>query len=63
VILRELAGYEFSAAAIDEMVARRFAKSSEAARSDLDEVLRFTCETLAPALARTTDETRHLLAA
>jgi cobaltochelatase CobN len=65
-LLRDLAGCEFSSACIDGVIQQRFGPSdavNTAALVDLSRTLRFTCGTLAPDLARTTDETRHLLAA
>jgi cobaltochelatase CobN len=69
-LLRDLTECSFSPACIDSLIERRFAPLDEpraaglsAAATDLSRTLRFVCETLAPNLARTTDETRHLLAA
>jgi len=75
-LLKGLAATGFSPDSIDDLMRRRFASSAEwgaraagaaahgsAALTDLSHVLRFVCNTLAPNLARTTDETRHLLAA
>jgi len=69
-LLRDLAACAFSSPCIDGVIRRRFASSDEAgappdaaALMDLSRTLHFVCETLAPNLARTTDETRHLLAA
>jgi cobaltochelatase CobN len=69
-LLRDLAERAFSDTCIDGVIQRRFAPSDEppaaalsATETDLSRTLRFVCETLAPNLAQTTDETRHLLAA
>ena len=71
-LLRDLTECSFLPACIDSLIERRFAPSDEpctaglsaAVATDLlSRTLRFVCETLAPNLARTTDETRHLLAA
>ena len=73
-LLRDVAAHGFSTACIDSVSLRRFSPSDTwgdiaqvpvcaAALEDLSRTLRFVCETLAPNLARTTDETRHLLAA
>jgi cobaltochelatase CobN len=75
-LLRDLAGGAFSSACIDGVIRQRFAPSDGADAAalngaaldaagliDLSRTLRFACGTLAPDLARTTDETRHLLAA
>jgi cobaltochelatase CobN len=48
---------------VDEVIERRLAGCKPSELTDLSQTLRFVCETLAPNLARTTDETRHLLAA
>jgi cobaltochelatase CobN len=61
-MLEDLAGSAFSPSCVHEWVRRRFASSEEGV-ADLSHVLRFVCTTLAPNLARTTDETRHLLEA
>ena len=72
-LLVALAERGFSPDAVDAMVALRFAIASRAtegtaigagaALNSLRATLRFACEVLAPNLARTTDETRNLLAA
>src|SRR5258708_6625693 len=71
-LLRDLTECSFLPACVDSLIERRFAPSDEpctaglsvAVATDLlSRTLRFVCETLAPNLARTTDETRHLLAA
>ena len=62
-LLRDLAGGAFSPACVDGVIRRRFAPPDAAALTDLSRTLSFACGTLAPDLARTTDETRHLLAA
>jgi cobaltochelatase CobN len=62
-LLGELAAAEFAPAAVDGMIQERFAESEAFELADLSQTLGFVCETLAPNLARTTDETRHLLAA
>jgi cobaltochelatase CobN len=63
-LLRDLAGGAFSLTCVDGVIRRRFAAAPDAAALlDLSRTLRFACATLAPDLARTTDETRHLLAA
>jgi cobaltochelatase CobN len=76
-LLRDLAGCDFSTAHVAGVIERRFAPSggpslvaapsvlapSAAALTDLSRTLQFVCETLVPNLARTTDETRQLLAA
>ena len=69
-LLRDLAAGEFSSTLIDRVILRRFSSSDGAALAalsgsltDLARICRFVCETLAPNLAKTTDESRHLLAA
>ena len=69
-VLRDLAAGEFSSTLIDRVILRRFSSSDGAAfaalsgsLTDLAQICRFVCETLAPNLAKTTDESRHLLAA
>jgi cobaltochelatase CobN len=74
-LLRDLAGCAFSATCVEAVIQQRFAPSGgagaaldgaardTAALMDLSRTLHYVCETLAPNLARTTDETRHLLAA
>jgi cobaltochelatase CobN len=66
-LLRDLAGCAFSATCVESVIQQRFATSGAAqdpaALLDLSRTLHYVCETLAPNLARTTDETRHLLAA
>src|SRR6202042_2378364 len=68
-LLRDLAAVEFSSTLIDRVILRRFPSSDGAALAaprgsltDLAQICRFVCETLAPNLAKTTDESRHLLA-
>jgi cobaltochelatase CobN len=66
VLLQDLVKTEFSGAGADDMIRRRFAsleQDAAAALTDLSRIMRFVCETLAPNLASTTDETRYLLAA
>jgi cobaltochelatase CobN len=55
----------FALEAVEAVLESRFAPAdpSAGALSDLRATLRFACEVLAPNLARTTDETRNLLAA
>lgn len=69
-LLRDLAACAFSSALIDGVILQRLASPDGAAvvapsgsLTALSQVLRFVCETLAPNLAKTTDESRHLLAA
>jgi cobaltochelatase CobN len=64
-LLRESAEASFNPAIVDDLIERRFGASPESAERarGLSQTLRFACEVLAPNLARTTDETRHLLAA
>jgi cobaltochelatase CobN len=69
-LLRDLAGCTFSPACIDGVILQRFAPSGGSGAAalspplmDLSQICRFVCETLAPNLARTTDESRNLLAA
>lgn len=65
-LLRDLVCAGFSEAVADGLIGRRFAPSGQhavAALEDLSRIMRFVCESLAPNLARTTDETRYLLAA
>jgi cobaltochelatase CobN len=57
-LLQDLAGCDFSTARIADVIERRLTPSEELSRT-----LRFVCETLVPNMARTTDETRLLLAA
>jgi cobaltochelatase CobN len=59
-MLEELARREFAVDAVDEVIAARF--GVQAGDPGLRVTLRFACEVLAPNLARTTDETRNLLA-
>lgn len=64
--LREMAGLGFSAAAMEAATRERHASEAAQAQAALAELLRiaqFVALTLAPDLARTTDETRHLLGA
>jgi cobaltochelatase CobN len=62
-LLGELAEAEFASTSVDGLIRRRFAGSRVLELAALSQTLRFVCETVAPNLARTTDETRHLLAA
>ena len=69
-LLGDLAACAFSSTRVDRMILQRFGPSdggTAAALSGsltaLSQVCRFACETLAPNLAKTTDETRHLLTA
>jgi cobaltochelatase CobN len=63
-LLRDLADSAFLAARIDDVMRLRLAPEADvAAIADLSRTLNFACGTLAPNLARTTDETRNLLAA
>jgi cobaltochelatase CobN len=62
-LIGELAASEFAPALIEDLIGQRFAESRAPELADLSQTLRFVCDTLAPSLARTTDETRHLLAA
>jgi cobaltochelatase CobN len=75
-LLRDLAGRAFSLTCVDGVIQRRFASSGGAGAAglngagpdaavliDLSQTLCFACGTLAPNLARTTDETHNLLAA
>ena len=70
-LLETLASREFTSEAVEGAVAARFAVEREAVPDlagptpldDLRTTLNFACEVLAPNLARTTDETRNLLAA
>ena len=73
-LLADLADCAFSKAGIGDVIQRqvapdgkgtatRAAAPSSAALADLSRTLNFVCETLAPNLARTTEETRQLLAA
>lgn len=66
-LLRDLADQDFRAACVDGVVDRRFLPHGAApglsALTDLTRTLRFACDTLVPHLARTTDETQHLLTA
>jgi cobaltochelatase CobN len=57
VLLEELAERGFEVGAVEEMLARQVGDVG-----DLRGTLRFACEVLVPSLARTTDETRNLLA-
>jgi cobaltochelatase CobN len=61
-LLCDLAGYDFSAARIAGVIERRFTPGAPTL-TNLSRTLQFVCETLVPNLARTTDETRQLLAA
>jgi cobaltochelatase CobN len=60
-VLRELASYGFAEEAVEPLVSQRFGTTEGIA--DVVATLRFACEVLAPNIARTTDETRNLLAA
>jgi cobaltochelatase CobN len=66
-LLRDAAQCAFAPSCIDGVIRRNFAAADGPhgvpALTDLSQTLRFACETLAPALARTTDETRYLLTA
>lgn len=64
-LLADLADCAFSTARIGDIVQRRLAPEAPngSAVCDLARTLNFVCETLAPSLARTTDETGHLLGA
>jgi cobaltochelatase CobN len=65
-LLRDLVQDGLSGTRADDLIRRRFGSSGQhsvAALTDLSSVMRFVCESLAPNLARTTDETRHLLTA
>jgi len=62
-ILSDLATESFAAAGIEAVIERRVGLVAGVALADLRRSLQFVCETLAPNLARTTDETRNLLAA
>jgi cobaltochelatase CobN len=69
-LLRDLAACAFSSTFVDRVISQRFASSDGDAAvalrgslTDLSQICRFVCETLAPNLAKTTDESRHLLAA
>ena len=65
-LLRDLVRAECSQSCADELIGRRFESPgplAAAALADLSKIVRFVRESLAPNLAKTTDETRHLLAA
>ena len=76
-LLCELADCDFSPAGVEGLISGRFAPMENnvdergivqptpnwAELKDLSQALHFACETLVPNLARTTDETRQLLAA
>ena len=69
-LLRDLAASAFSSTLIDRVISQRFESLNGAAvvalsgsLTELSQICRFVCETLAPNLAKTTDESRHLLAA
>jgi cobaltochelatase CobN len=64
-LLADLVGEEFSTTRAEELIRGRFGCLAQdaAALTDLSGIMRFVCETLAPNLASTTDETRYLLAA
>ena len=61
--LSDLAAASFAPAEIDVLIQRRVGAAAEGVLADLRQSLQFVCETLAPNLARTTDEIRNLLAA
>ena len=69
-LLRDLAGCDYSAARVAAVIERRLTPSAGASTAalstvapmDLSRTLQFVCEVLVPNLARTTDETRQLLA-
>lgn len=60
--LREMAALDFSPASMESATRLHFSQSN-AALDDLLRIAQFVATTLAPDLARTTDETRHLLGA
>ncbi len=66
-LVRELASRDFAVDEVAGLLTRTFAMdASEAAATlkgigDVERTLRFACEVLVPNIARTTDETRHLL--
>jgi len=60
-LVEELAERGFSSDGVDAVIEGRFGAGNEL--EDLRTTMRFACEVLAPNLARTTDETRNLLAA
>jgi cobaltochelatase CobN len=69
-LLRDLAGGEFSSALVDQVISQRCGLlhgdtmvALSGSLTALSQVCRFACDTLAPNLAKTTDESRHLLAA
>jgi len=65
-LLRAMAAHEFSCASVRLFIRERFGAigvKNAGALTDLYAISRFACETLVPNLARTTDETRNLLAA
>ena len=69
-LLRDLAAGDFSSTVLDRVMVQRFGSSEGGAfaalsgsLTSLTQVCRFVCDTLVPNLARTTDESRHLLAA
>jgi cobaltochelatase CobN len=69
-LLRDLAAGEFSSALVDQVISQRFnplrgdtLAALSGSLTALSQVCHFACDTLAPNLARTTDESRHLLAA
>ena len=57
-LLCELAADDFDTQRVAELVERTFLDSDV---EDVKRTLRFACEVLVPRIARTTDETRHLL--
>jgi cobaltochelatase CobN len=70
ILLRDLAACAFSSAQVDQAILQRFSSTEGAgvlalggSLTSLAQVCRFVCETLVPNLARTTDESLHLLAA
>ena len=62
-VLSDLAAVSFAQAEIEGVVERRVGLVAGDALEDLRRSLQFVCQTLAPDLFRTTDETRNLLAA
>ena len=69
-LLQDLAEHSFSRASVDNVITQWIAPGDalnidplSPPLRDLRQVCGFVCDTLAPNLARTTDETRHLLAA
>ena len=69
-LLQDLAACAFSPMLVERVISQRFGSLHGTAAAALcgplaalSQVCRFACETLAPNLAKTTDESRHLLAA